>query len=192
MSILSPDFSTHFCRTFKKCPENPYKKIPGKITPNFLQQESPTVPTYFCRGSGTRPTNQSSFSPNFGKELAPYRGLSLWRPSGQKISNARNAMIVWLQSRSGPPNAVAIISFLRSYLSPMSLLLGREPCGDRILRSCLQKASATAHSNYGNGPPDVLPSLFQVSIWHRFDINSTLIRHRFPDLMTLLQYQIDP
>ena len=27
-------------------------------------------------------------------------------------------------------------------------MLGREPCGDRILRSCLQKAPATARSNY--------------------------------------------
>ena len=39
------------------------------------------------------------------------------------------------------------MSLSRSYLSPLSLLLGREPCGDRILRSCLQNASATAHSN---------------------------------------------
>ena len=29
-------------------------------------------------------------------------------------------------------------------------MLGREPCGDRILRSCLQKAPATARSNHGS------------------------------------------
>ena len=34
-----------------------------------------------------------------------------------------------------------------------SLLLGRELCGGRILRSCLQKAPATAHSNYDTPPP---------------------------------------
>ena len=40
--------------------------------------------------------------------------------------------------------------FLQSYLSPLSfILLGREPSGDRILRPCLQKAPATARSNYG-------------------------------------------
>ena len=39
-----------------------------------------------------------------------------------------------------------ITKCLRSCL--LSLLLGREPCGDRILRSCPQKASATAPSNY--------------------------------------------
>ena len=35
------------------------------------------------------------------------------------------------------------------------LLLGREPCGDRILRSCLQKGPATAPANR---VPESLPS----------------------------------
>ena len=45
---------------------------------------------------------------------------------------------------------IAIIHFLRSYLSCLSLLLGRELCGGRILRSSLQNAPATARSNYGS------------------------------------------
>ena len=40
-------------------------------------------------------------------------------------------------------------SSLRSYLSPLlSLSLGRDSCGDRILRSCLQKGPATTLANY--------------------------------------------
>ena len=46
------------------------------------------------------------------------------------------------------PKHVAIIIFLWSYLSPLTSLLGQDPCGDRILQSCLQKAPAIAHSNY--------------------------------------------
>ena len=34
---------------------------------------------------------------------------------------------------------------------PLSLLLGRDPCGDRILRSCLQKGPATTPANYVHG-----------------------------------------
>ena len=55
------------------------------------------------------------------------------------------AIMVWKSSRS--PKHIAMSKFLRSYLSPLFLPLGREPCGDRILRSCLQKAPATARSN---------------------------------------------
>ena len=48
----------------------------------------------------------------------------------------------------------------------------------------------------GTGRPDptlesASPSPPQGSIWHRFNIDSTLIRHRFPDL-TLFRCQIDP
>ena len=49
--------------------------------------------------------------------------------------------MVWKDPRS--PKHTAIITSLRPYVSPLSLLLGREPCGDRILRSCLQKVPAT-------------------------------------------------
>ena len=37
------------------------------------------------------------------------------------------------------PKQVAKIAVIASYLSPLFLLLGRDPCGDRILRFCLQK-----------------------------------------------------
>ena len=47
-----------------------------------------------------------------------------------------HAIMVWKGPRS--PKHIVIINFLWSYLSPLSLLLGREPCGNRILRSCLQ------------------------------------------------------
>ena len=43
-------------------------------------------------------------------------------------------------------NKFFAILFLTSVFQ--SLLLGREPCGDGIWRSCLQKAPATARSNY--------------------------------------------
>ena len=48
----------------------------------------------------------------------------------------------------------------------------------------------------GTGPPDptlesASPSPSQGSIWHRIDIDSTLIRHRFPVLI-LLRCQTDP
>ena len=48
--------------------------------------------------------------------------------------------------RKGPgkPKTCCDKKLFRSYLSPLSLLLGRDPCGDRILRICLQKASTTA------------------------------------------------
>ena len=47
----------------------------------------------------------------------------------------------------------------------------------------------------GKDPPDptlesASPSPPQGSIWHRFNIDSTLIRHRFPDL-TLFRCRID-
>ena len=50
----------------------------------------------------------------------------------------------------GPRSAkhFAIINLLRCYFSPLSLLLDLEPCGNRILRSCLQQAPATARSNH--------------------------------------------
>ena len=54
----------------------------------------------------------------------------------------------WLENRPGNPKQIAIVAVLRSYLSPLLLLLGRGPCGDRILRSCLQKGPATALANY--------------------------------------------
>ena len=40
-------------------------------------------------------------------------------------------------------SSFAILSF-----TLLSLLLGRDPCGDRILRSCLQKGHATTPANY--------------------------------------------
>ena len=48
------------------------------------------------------------------------------------------------------PKHIAIIAVLRSYLSPLFLLLGRDACGDRILRSCLQKGPATTLANYAH------------------------------------------
>ena len=58
------------------------------------------------------------------------------------------------QSSKGPQkpkiycdySSFAVLSF-----TPYSnkKLLGRDPCGDRILRSCLQKGPATALANYG-------------------------------------------
>ena len=57
---------------------------------------------------------------------------------------------------SKSPKHTAIIRFSRSCLSPLFLLLGWEPYGDRIFRSCLQNAPATAHSNYALSP--LLPS----------------------------------
>ena len=60
-------------------------------------------------------------------------------------------IMVWKGPRS--PKHSAMIAVLRSYLSPLFLLLGRDPCGDRILRSCLQKHPATALANYELGVP---------------------------------------
>ena len=50
-----------------------------------------------------------------------------------------------------PKTHNTIISLLRSHFSPPSLLLGREPCGDRILRSCLQpgKRKTNKHKHCG-------------------------------------------
>ena len=43
---------------------------------------------------------------------------------------------------------IAIIGVLRSYLLPLLLLLGRDSCVDRILRSCLQTGPGTAVANF--------------------------------------------
>ena len=48
------------------------------------------------------------------------------------------------------PKHITIISFVRSSLSPLSVL-GREPCGARILRSWRHTVPVTAPSNYGPG-----------------------------------------
>ena len=69
-----------------------------------------------------------------------------------------HTIMVWKGRRN--PKHTAIISYLRYYLSPLSLLSGREPCGDRILQSCLQKAPATAHSNYSCGWKECTHHLF--------------------------------
>ena len=57
----------------------------------------------------------------------------------------------WFERKQKPKKHIAIVVALRSYLSPLFLLLGRGPCGDRILRSCLQEGPATALANYGVG-----------------------------------------
>ena len=55
----------------------------------------------------------------------------------------------WKGRRS--PKHIATIAVLLSYLSPLFLHLGWDPCGDRILQSCLQKGPATALANYARG-----------------------------------------
>ena len=55
-------------------------------------------------------------------------------------------IMVW--KGPGSPKRIAIIAVLRSHVSPLFLLLGRDLCGNRILRSCLQKGHATALANY--------------------------------------------
>ena len=57
---------------------------------------------------------------------------------------------LWLERAPRSPKHIAIITVWRSYLSPLFFLLGRDPCGDRILRSCLQKGPAAALANYGS------------------------------------------
>ena len=67
--------------------------------------------------------------------------------------------IVWLSllylsaynhglKNSRSPKHSATIAFCDPIFHPLSLLLGRDPCGDRILRSCLQKGPATTPANY--------------------------------------------
>ena len=68
-------------------------------------------------------------------------GLS-WRLSRDKRQDLCD------RKRPQKPKHIAIIAVLRSYLSPLFLLLGRDLCGDRILRSCLQKGPMTALANY--------------------------------------------
>ena len=57
-----------------------------------------------------------------------------------------HSIMVWKSSRS--PKHIAIVAVLRSYLSPLFLLLGWDLCGDRILRSCLQKGPATCQLRF--------------------------------------------
>ena len=57
------------------------------------------------------------------------------------------------------------------------------------------KSARLVRGLLGTGPPDptlesASPSPPQGSIWHRFNIDSTLIRHRFPDL-TLFRCRIN-
>ena len=54
--------------------------------------------------------------------------------------------MVWKGPRS--PKHIATIAFCDPIFHPLSLLLGRDPRGDRILRSCLQKGAVTTPANY--------------------------------------------
>ena len=47
------------------------------------------------------------------------------------------------------PKHIATIAVCDPIFHLLSLLLGRDPCGDRIWRSCLQKGPATTLANYG-------------------------------------------
>ena len=89
---------------------------------------------YFCGISG-------DLAPSTRKSLA----IAIVRFWCAKLFDFR----AYIHGLKGPrsPKHIAIISLLRSYLSPLFLLLGRDPCGDRILRSCLQKGPATAPAN---------------------------------------------
>ena len=54
--------------------------------------------------------------------------------------------MVWKGPRN--PKHTATMAVCDPVFPSLSLLLGRDPCGDRILRSCLQKGSATTPANY--------------------------------------------
>ena len=63
------------------------------------------------------------------------------------------------------PKPIATIAFCDPIFHPLSLLLGRDPCGDMILRSCLQKGPATTPANYED---DTIcyPKKVSGSNWH--------------------------
>ena len=63
-----------------------------------------------------------------------------------------HTIMVWKGPRS--PKHIATIALCDPIFHPDSLLLGRDPCGDRILRSCLQKGPATTPANYAHGFQD--------------------------------------
>ena len=66
------------------------------------------------------------------------------------------AVFAWFEAHNhglkGPrsPKHIATIAVCDPISHLLSLLLGRDPCGDRILRSCLQKGPATTPANYGH------------------------------------------
>ena len=77
---------------------------------------------------------------------------------------------VWKGPRS--PKHIATIAFCDPIFHPLSLLLGWGPCGDRILRSCLQKGPATTPANYDHcyvaqaqAPTRVKVCACMTSIW---------------------------
>ena len=59
--------------------------------------------------------------------------------------------MVWKGPRS--PKHTATLAFCDPIFHPLSLLLGRDPCGDRILRSCLQNGPTTTPANYAHSCP---------------------------------------
>ena len=60
------------------------------------------------------------------------------------------ALSAYNHGLKGPqkPKHMATIALCDPIFHPLSLLLGRDPCGDRILRACLQKGPATTPANY--------------------------------------------
>ena len=57
------------------------------------------------------------------------------------------------------PKQIATVAVCDPIFHLLPLLLGRDPCGDRILRSCLQKGPATALANY---------------VWGQFGVTSSI------------------
>ena len=64
------------------------------------------------------------------------------------LPDFRHTIIDWKGLRS--PKQIATIAVCDPIFHLLSLLLGRDPCGDRILWSCLQKGPATTPANYGS------------------------------------------
>ena len=84
------------------------------------------------------------------------------------------------------PKHAAIAIFSRSYLSPLSLLFGREPCGDSILRSRLQKAPATARSNYAQEPAEIV----RTAMGPKMITNILLFGNSFPNCTGHLLHRV--
>ena len=94
------------------------------------------------------------------------------------------------------PGKVHELAFLWFGLPGRLLIFGGEVPILVFGRSDNRNIASVVRGLLGTDPPDLTlesasPSPPQRSIWHRFDIDSTLIRHRFPDL-TLFRCQIDP
>ena len=63
------------------------------------------------------------------------------------------------------PKHIATMAFRVPIFHPLSLLLGLDPCGDRILRSCLQKADNTCQLREEDHKEVVIWGLVRLKRW---------------------------